>query len=325
MSDFKKRKRIIAQIYKNVFKRKCECIETECNNGAINSHLLQQNGILYNVTDFGHLVEMKPTDIHRWTPDKDPITMKRVGIRTAFTIPLFCDKHDSVLFKSIEKHPINFHDYSVQLLFSYRVVCAEIRKKETVIELNKRMLSSANLRGQINEKELNTLIKGNELGINDLEKYKVLLEKEMSDLKDQFVFFVYKYPLIKIYCSAAFSPIDINTDPEQEEPFDSVFIHVIPYDDSLIIIAGYHKEHVTDWIKNYVAGWNDLESNQLEIRLTDLFVAHVENWGMSPKIYKNIESKTLDQFMKYRRENSLNHSPNQTTEVNLFENDNYGT
>lgn len=319
-------KRIIAQIHKNVSKKKWKCILNNCSETAINSHLLQRNGILNNVAYLGHIIEVKASDIHSWSPKKPPITMKRTGVNNAFSIPLFCNYHDTTIFKHIESGSIDFNNYKTQLLLSYRVVCAEIRKKEISLEIHNRILNSSNLIGHIDIEITKAFLEGTSLGIKDLFFYKELLEKELENEDQQIYFKLFQYPLIKTYASATFSPLDYLTiDPKQENPFVAVYTHIIPYDNKLNIIVGYHKKYITDWIIKYVESWNNLSPDQLGKKITNLYAAHIENWGISPIIFNNIKKSTIDKFMKYRHENTMNYTQDQETDINIFENNNYGT
>src|SRR4030042_5014699 len=99
--------KIFAQISKNVENKKWKCIIDDCNSVAINSHLLQQNGILNIVADSGHITEMRQTDFLKWNQRNPPIQMARVGIRNAFSLQVFCSEHDSSIFKRIETPPVN--------------------------------------------------------------------------------------------------------------------------------------------------------------------------------------------------------------------------
>jgi len=325
MNPDKQFKKVVSEIYKHVNEKKWGCIIDGCVEVAINSHLLQKNGILNNVTEKGHIIEIKATDIFSWSSEKAPIAMKRVGINNAFSLSLFCSKHDTSIFKEIETHPLEMDNYRNQLLLSYRVVCAEIRKKELNLELKTRILNSKTLYVLINREYVETFITGTKIGIKDLRHYKDIFEKELEKAENEFVFKVFKYPLIKVYGSATFSPLEKHIlNPIQNTPFNSVFIHVIPYENNLNIIVGYCKNFVSDWIIKYVTGWENLNSNQLELKLTDLFAARIENWGLSPNIHEKISKQTLDEFMKYLHENSMNFEEGQETNLNLFENTNYG-
>ena len=322
MSKPTSRQRIIANIIKNVNNKKWDCIIDGCAEKAINSHLLQQNGILDNVSTEGHLIEYKQTDPFTWRKDVPPFEMKKIGKKKAFSLPLFCNNHDTTIFKEIEKHPIDLEHYRVHLLLSYRVVCAEIRKKEINVEQFKRILNAESLKGGGGSKQIELAKEGNELGIKDLEKYKKLFEEELDNETSQFTFKVYEYPFLDIYGSAIFSPIDyFITDPKQVAPLYSVFIHVIPYNDKTYIIVGYANDYVDDWIKRYVDSWKNLEEEDFEKHLTKLFAAHIENWGMSPDLLAEIKEENLKKFKKYIALNANNLSPHQQIEFNLFEYD----
>lgn len=315
-----KRQKIIANIIKNVHKKKWDCIIDGCAENAINSHLLQQNGILDNVSVDGHLIEYKQTDPFTWKEDSPPFKMKRIGKRNAFSLPVFCSNHDTTVFREVETHPINLDLYRVHLLLSYRVVCAEIRKKQVNVEQFSRFLNAETLKGEIGLEEIKLSKEGNELGILDLERYKKTFEDEIENEASIFTFKVYKYPFLDIYGSAVFSPIDyVVTDPKQVEPLNSVFIHVVPYNDKTNIIVGYCNEYVDDWIKEYVDSWNELEEEDFEKQLTKLFTAHIENWGMSPDLLDEIKEENLKLLEEYTAQNANNHSPHQQVDFNLFE------
>ena len=125
--------KILAAIQKNMDKKSWPCIYGGCDQHAINSHLLQRHGVLDRVVENGHLC-----DYYKWNRNP-PIEFKMVGLNRAISLPLFCHEHDSRLFRSIEQDEIDCSDYRMQLLLSYRTVCAEIRKKEMNIEFLGRM------------------------------------------------------------------------------------------------------------------------------------------------------------------------------------------
>jgi hypothetical protein len=312
--------KLIANIHKNVRSKSWKCIADNCDMQSINSHLLQQNGILDNVTFNGHVVECSPTDMFSWIKGAAPFNMKLRGKKEAFSIPLFCSHHDTVIFKEIETHPISLSSYRVQLLLSYRVVCAELRKKERAIELYNRILNAETLKTEGPFDEIESYLEGNRLGIIDLKNIKVLFEEELKENQLNFIFKFYLYPFLGVYASAVFSPIDYSkVHPNQESLFNQVYIHIIPYEDHLNIIVGYHKDYVDDWIKEYVESWADLNKEEIEKKLTHLFTAHIENWGISPKLFKVIKKDNIERLIKYLSTNLDNLSQNQETSFNLFE------
>lgn len=111
----------------------------DCKNVAISSHVLQKNGILKEISENNHLIELKPSDPFKM--ESEGISeFRSVGINNVYTFPGFCLMHDTTLFKVIEStSSLNLENKNQQSLFAYRGLCQEIRRKElakeTVAEL----------------------------------------------------------------------------------------------------------------------------------------------------------------------------------------------
>ncbi|WP_109831121.1 hypothetical protein [Reichenbachiella versicolor] len=315
-----KAQRVLAQIYKNVANKKFPCSYSGCGKPSINSHLLQRNGILNNIAENGHMVEIKQTDIFKWTPNTPTLAFKTVGINSAISLPVFCNEHDTGLFKDIESENIDFESYRSQLLFSYRTLCSELRKKETNLLTHERILQAETLKGEIDEFEIKQFIDGTNRGIQDLLLYKRLFEEEITTPSNNFHFKTYSYPLIRVYGSATFSPINSRIDnPLQSEPFKSMFIHVIPQKEDLKIIVGYNKSYSSDWIEEYTDSWNNLTYIELQQNLTELFATRIESWGMSISTYNSIGQSKINAFIDYWNRNAMNLLVDQRIGINLFE------
>jgi hypothetical protein len=142
MNNQKLIQKIYAQINKNIFKQKWECLSDGCSQEAINSHLLQRNGILNTITKNGHLIEVKTEDVFKWEKTEFPLAFNKIGLKNSMAHPLFCDQHDTHIFYNIEKAQIDFYVYQSQLLFTFRAVCGEIRKKQRNELLHSKLLNS---------------------------------------------------------------------------------------------------------------------------------------------------------------------------------------
>ncbi len=243
---------IIAQIIKNVKNKNWDCLVDDCETNAINSHLIQQNGLLSNIAVKGHLIELKMSDAYKWSKNDSPYVFKLLGIRQALSYKVFCNEHDTEIFEPIEKTEKDLESYEAFLLFSYRAVCAEIRKKLMNIEQHNRIVNANTLDGKIDKEAIQLVINGNELGIKDLNVLKKELEKEIESKKDKYSFYTYKYPKIDIYASAVFSATDLNS-PEEDGALDlkNIYIHILPLEEEIIISIGYHKDHSSDEIKDW--------------------------------------------------------------------------
>lgn len=320
MNPTKLKYKILAQIRKNVYSKDWRCANDNCNGKAINSHLLQRNGILNSIAEDGHLIELRLTDVFRWQNESSPMEFKRVGIGSALSLPIFCSQCDSLLFKTIENEELNLHDYHAFLLFSYRVVCAEQRKKQQNVEIHERILNAETLKGSFDKNYVELFLKGFKLGVNDLERLKRIVKVELGSKENIFEFFTYKYPLIKVYGASLFSVVErYDADEMERSIFDDVFIHVIPYKDELFIVCGYLKEYKTNWVVEYCQSWGNLSHQDLTFKLTNLFAARIENWGLAPSLFNKIPQPTVTKMIKFWNANAMHIHQDLTADFNLFE------
>lgn len=279
---------MLNKVERQVEKKKRPCLFPGCNSPAINCHLLQRNGILNNVAEDGHVYEMKVIDVYnrRYT---EAMTLKKVGIRHAISYPLFCSKHDSDLFKPIEGKQIDFDNYQTQLLYSYRSLCSEIRKKEFCIERFAILPEG--------EDKFDFLL-GTKLGLEDLNHYKLLFESEIDTPQSKFSFLHFSYPFIPVYASGPSTCfkldnviVDCTEGVPNDQIIDNIFINLIPQKNSLEVIVGYNNSHTNNNIKLYVDSWKNLSKSQLFNKITDVFNYSLENWGMSPSFYEMLQAK----------------------------------
>lgn len=216
----------------------------KCKEIAINSHLIQQNGLLSNISEDGHLVELKMVDANKWNKNEKPLAFKKVGIKQALSHKIFCPFHDTNLFKAIEDQNANFENLQAFLLFSYRAVCAEIRKKLFVIEEHNRLINANTLDGIIDKDNLKLIVNGNELGIKDLNILKKSFEDEIENNTLQYTFYSYHYPRTEIYASSVFSATDIDYPPNDgEEDLENIFLHILPLVNETLILVGYNNNY----------------------------------------------------------------------------------
>ncbi len=279
----------INKIERHIGNEKWPCLHPNCQAFAINSHLLQRNGILNNVAENGHLCEMRIPNVYE--RENKLIDIKKVGISQAISFPLFCSKHDSSLFKSIEGKHIDFDSYQSQLLFSYRSLCSEIRKIEFNIELFSVLPES---------KDKFDLLFYTKLGLEDLKHYKKLFEDEIDTPQDNFTFLHLSYPFLPVYASGTstfFSLdgtiVDSTKGIGDNQIIDNFFINIIPQKESLEIIVGYNNSHTNSKIKNYVNSWKNLSKQQLFNKVIDLFNDSLESWGMSPSFYNYLVAQKI--------------------------------
>lgn len=313
-------KKVFAGIAKNLKNKKWDCMLPGCSNMAINSHLLQRNGVLSHIIENGHCYEQHPKDVFKMSIDTFPFEFKLRGIQEAISIDLFCNKHDTELFKPIETDVVDYDDYSNQLLLSYRTVCAEIRRKEVEIERNNRLANSKTL--QTIRPDITSVApeisKASKQGIDDLCFYKELLEIEIHNPSNNFFFVHYSYPIRGLYASSAFTIASEEETKDYSKVLDTCFGHIVPTESKTEVIFGYHKEHVNSSILNFISGWSaELNKEQIGKQLTGLFTL-IEGWGMSPSLYDKIDQDDINHFLGLLMESAGTVSQTPNVDFNLF-------
>ena len=325
-NESKQQLSVIRNIFTHAHEMSWACVECGCSNPAINSHLLQRHGVLDNITENNHTYEVRPGDIMQWDDKIPPLFMFRlVGIQHALSLKIFCSEHDNGLFYDIEHGCVDFNDYRVQLLFSYRALCAEIRKKEINKEINKRMRKSSILNFDGSNTYLNIQDDGYDLSLRDLGVYRDEIKSELDKPTGLFTFRHYSYPPLGVYASSSFSYDEdgstmFGTQKSLNgEVWDNCFIHILPLNDSTEIIVGYSNNHTNQYLKDYAESWEGLGNRELGEKLTDLFAGHIEGWGMSPSLYSKLKVENKLKYCNYMRVHVSDYQIMQNVGFNLFE------
>ena len=297
-----------ANTFQSIFKHECsvgkwKCMCDDCQQPAINSHLLQRHGILDNITEDGHMYELAPIPadmLYSRLNNTDGlfIKFKKVGINKAISWPLFCDKDDTRLFADIEKQIIDSSDYKSQLLFSYRATCGELRKTEIECHTFQRAIKECNINNILDIKKIEKRIYGLRQTIDDYNYYKNELEKELESPQNRFFFRHYNYPVLKIYASTAFSYVVQDAQKENDPlPWECCFLHIIPQPTCTEIIIGFHRNRTNPLLEMYVSNWEKLTTSRLEEMLCDFCTLRASGWGMAPSLYYKIGSKKIKEYL----------------------------
>lgn len=290
--------RIKGNIRKQVCNKKWECICDGCQEKSINSHLLMRNGVLNRVVEDGHLYELRSDAIQAFRPDKMPISFKRVGINQAISLPLFCIGHDTGLFVEIEREEVNYANYRHLLLYCYRALLAEIRKKEIELEILRRESKSTVLYtyyGYDGIRNIEIQYENMKKGIQELNYYCDCLKSDIDNDTESFVFFSRGLDIKGVYASSTSSLFTTEQDMESDKILNTFFFHLIPTESATQLIIGYHKEHYNDSLLNYVKRWQEVQNEEIGIMLTALFT-QIETWGMSPSLYERIKEQNITRY-----------------------------
>ena len=74
-------------------------------------------------------------------------------------------------------------------------------------------------------------------------------------------------------------------------------------------------------MRHYVDSWQKLSLEQLQVKLTDLFAARLEMWGMSPSLYNCLSEEKKKLFLDNMKKVQTNfyYDIRNELEFNMFE------
>lgn len=318
--DFK----TLQSIFKSAYNKQHVCLL--CSDKSINSHVLQKNGILNTISTNNHVVQLKSKDFFS-VDETGLLDIKTIGINNAMSYPLFCNFHDTNVFAPIEQEELNLNLSISQILFSYRALCAEMRKKIINVDIFEKVKDSNHFAGRAEFIEMAKMqIEANRMGIDDMNWYKTEFEKAITNTENSsnFVFEKFEFDLIPVSVSAVYSPINpeihsLGVLQNAGNILNYIFINLIPHNGKLTLLIGYHKLKTDDWITNYISSWKNISQKVFENKLTDLLATKIETWCISPEYFSQLNKKNVELFKNYWNDNAMNLRITQTVNFNLFD------
>lgn len=302
------------------------CLIPGCSENAIKrSHVLQEREILKGIVDqtnhfyaIGHVpvFEMNSNQVFK---------IAKVGINDGYTFPGFCRIHDGKIFEAIEKHhPIDFSQPRNLLLFMYRTVCLELRKKEIYLDLCRDILQAYY---EIEPQKIHVAdFEPAEQGTRDLcfDKSEIQAELFFSGNAD-FEIDVLRLPQKKVCFSAVLSIEDPSNEFTQEvdiygfpkeDPLAVSVLNYFPYRGNSILIAAHHRKYPCNWTRSLVTRLR--EGKNIDKIISDILTYRLEFWGIAPELYESIPEKGKRMFVAEAHDHIHNHSINIKSDFNLF-------
>lgn len=212
------------------------CCCPGCNEKAIKSHLLQQHPILKSISDENNcLLQMVDNIMDPRSGNWRFYNKHKVGITNALQYKMFCGKHDSSLFKEIEKR--NSVPKSLQdcLLLSFRSACAVRHQEEHRLHIYEK---ECIVTGQKSPLEDNS-----RAFIRRIDSVVDNLWKAINGEGDNYYLFrMVSMPRIDIAASDCMIDEKDFESHIEDDGYDSslncMFVHLIPNDGVLLILLG---------------------------------------------------------------------------------------
>jgi len=316
MSIYKDPK-LISRINKlNVAKKKAlnkdhVCMLPNCHEVAINSHIIQRSRFLEPIAnEYKKLMCLQTMNMY---PGKLP-KFQRIAVRGVLTFKGFCAHHDQQIFAEIEKNDFDLNSRKHLILFNYRALCHELRKKMIFVECMKDLLKDLNNFSPDEIPFYMANLQGFKLGIKDLEYYKLKIEEDLIQETKNYAFEVHKLARREIVTSACFNLENlteeeankVNQENWKNIPLKAALITIFPSQTETILVLGYLKIHT----KEIDAFKKELGGISLKF-INKILLEWVETWACSEQLYKNkiikIEEELKNIVITSNVTNSANH------------------
>jgi hypothetical protein len=296
------------------------CSVPGCTKTAINSHILQKNGILNSISEQNH-VRLLGHDFF-----KDNLAFfKRVGVNEAFTFKGFCSEHDSEIFKPIEGDEIDFDDYQNQLLFAYRTVLNELVKKTINIEWRKRQRNDDVLKNVVDFEMFRKTDVQERLGIEDIKYGLNKILEDFDGVTQQFVFKVRSVSSKEVCLASHFTFESVRTRNEKIrdtgkdfERLTDIFVSFFPLDGENVFMIGYLKEF-EDRCGKFVQDFFDCSEVELLKKISNLLLCRCEMWTCSEAFYKTNILPREKTILDIIQDSAINIDEDRDLNINLFE------
>lgn len=275
-----------------------ECYEPSCKTAAINSHILQKNGVLTQIQEENHVYSLSTNQI------TGELAFRRIGVNNAFSFKGFCNHHDTTIFSSIEQESFEANDYKNQLLLCYRGILNEQRKKEVLIDLHTTFLSNSKTKDHIDSVAVRRLITNERHAIKDFIELSTYIANDLSSDTESFYFSHKVIDRLDVCTSATFNVetredmLRLSTQGRLHERLNSIIVNILPYRNKTLILIGCLIKSIDKCLPYYA------EFNKDPFKFSsDILLKHIETWVCSPTFYlqtiKPIEKDFLHEFSLY--------------------------
>ncbi|PED91601.1 hypothetical protein COL64_06715 [Bacillus toyonensis] len=311
----------IKKIYNDGFLKECFHRDENCFKKIIKAHSIQNNRILNKISENGEVLMFGDDDEKSWD---FKFSMQRVGRRKATTFTGFCGKHDTEIFKKIERKNYEIGNKEQDFLFAYRALAKEYHSKITVGNMYREM--SKYLKNEEYEKLtgffkdekptlehidfMASMLKNLLVYHEDAEERLEIYKKRMNSFLDSAKFDEIITEVIELdeeYHIAVSSTTFIERDLEGktineianlDATLAPLFITAFPQEGKTYILLSYFERNKKRY--KFIGEQILAKNNKMQkIIISNLIVAYLENWAVSPIKWNKLSSKMKAKINKY--------------------------
>lgn len=302
--------------------------KAECDHGFIEAHSLQNNGVLNQIAKDNHVYYLDMNFDEQTTLPK--LEFKLKGKNQASTFYGFCKHHDEIYFSKIED--VDYQNTDEQnFWFAFRAHCFESHRKYRLKKSYAHLFKKHPFATR--DLQIIGMYKNNQLNLKDIDiehrRFKGVYESKKFDAIESFV----KVLPFKVGFTAT-TAVAVNVDLNGNETIDiydydeklfvpSVYISIIPKDDSTLVIVSRFKEDTCyEGFMNALK--NNTDDNLLFSYLSFCLAEFSENIYFSPQLIDSI-SETDKNIISTAFMGIISHTPElrmknllSTFKLNLF-------
>jgi len=269
----------------------------ECNS-IIRAHNIQNKRILSHIAVNGDviIIGFDPEKINKDSPGID---FEKKGKGAVSTFTGLCGKHDNEVFRPIDDKGYKKGDKEQKFLFALRAFLFERYKKEGAVKLLASMVHSYS-----DTSFFKWALQGNQNAVKYMKYYSktfttALAKKDYQTIQS-FVAELSNEYLIAV--SSAFGleydlkGIRIQDISDLSQRLKAIFLTLFPQDGHTYVIFSYLSEDI-EVFDNFQKQFQALKESDKLKTLNNLFTGYVENFVISPKIYKQLAVDDKEKFI----------------------------
>ena len=276
--------------------KECFCLGDECSTSIIRAHSVQNNRILSQIAEDGHVIQLKPKDID----GNFEIRSEAIGRKVATISTNFCGFHDTKIFLPIEARDYCKNNKEQEFLFAYRAFAREYHVKREATNL----LSNAKKLPKVDKNYLDLALQGSSLTLQQMEKEKIWWNSALRNLNfDKIGTCVIEfYGHYQIAASSAFAVEydmqgnQINDFSDLNQDLKFIFLSVFPQGSKIFVLLSFYRKDkkLFSFLNSQV---KKRSINEQKIIISNLLLSHVENLVLSPRLWNKLLAEQQD-FVK---------------------------
>ena len=276
-----------------------KCLEPNetCNAKPIRAHSIQNSKVLEFLTNYGHVI--MPSLRHD-SNGRPYIVFNRIGRNQATTFSGLCSKHDTEIFKPIEKSDVVVSNPEQAFLLAYRSVIKEAHACiETACKLQcgyiqrvKSGLSQKGIPDRAGCQAVDFWFNAVDMHLYKRKYDEAYISKDFSRVSHVTILFDKVLP--SLAASALFSLDDI----DWPEDVARLALNIFPCKGKVIVLFSFLKEEKS-YVYQYIQRIIHSSGYYQKYLISKIILQHCQNLVLSPKFYNqmtNEQKKAVEEF-----------------------------